>query len=450
MRVLVAIITLCLMMSEQGQASEQDKLTLIDDSNEIPLLDNRFRIDHDIEKITLLFFRREGSPAVVLVRPDGSKLYATNTLTDKNLKWHDELAYDLIVLENPMPGPWQVVGQIKPESKIMVIGDISLEVDALPPMLFRGEIIKLTGRVLNDGQEVKIGYFRDVINMKVDFVSTNNNEFSNFGAATEHVADFRDDGRGFDERPGDAIFTGEFRLSFAAGQWRPEIALTTPLIQRKVTQEPVIVKEPPLSYELIEGQNGEDHELVITLDAQLVDPNSVLLQGRIFYPNNDEQGFSIAAQQGATRSLKLSNYDWGRYSVEFDIFGTNTNGREFMATLPAYDFSIARPIEKVKELPKGPSPEELARMQEEAEKAKEMSPAVFYTIVALGNLLILLIGWGVIRVFVLKKPLLGSVNLLFWRKKQQPADEASEVKSDENGSKNGKSGEILNLSMSDD
>ncbi|MEO2280876.1 TIGR03503 family protein [Pseudoalteromonas sp. YIC-468] len=450
MRSIIGICLIIFFFGSPVMASEQDKLTILEDNNEIPLFNNRFRIDHDIDKITLLFFRRQGSPAVVLVRPDGSKVYATQALKDDKLQWHDELSYDLIVMEKPMPGPWQVVGQILPESKIMVIGDISLEVDTLPAMLFRGEIIKLTGRVLNDGQEVKIGHFREVIKMQVDFVSTNNNDYTNFGAGTEHVADFKDDGLGFDERPGDAIFTGEFRLDFASGEWRPEISLTTPLIQRKVVQEPVVVKDPPLQFEVVEGAKDESHELVISFDTSLVDPSSVLLQGRIFYPNNDEQAFSLPAQEGAQRILKISNYDWGHYSVEMDVFGTNTNGREFMATLPAYDFSIARPIEKVVELPVGPSPEELARIQEEAQKAKAMSSGLFYTLVALGNVLILLLGWGLIRVLVLKKPLFGKFNLLFWRKKQQSKNESSEVNSDGNGSKNGKSGEILNLSMSDD
>ncbi|MEO2266658.1 TIGR03503 family protein [Pseudoalteromonas sp. YIC-656] len=450
MRSIIGICLIIFFFGSPVMASEQDKLTILEDNNEIPLFNNRFRIDHDIDKITLLFFRRQGSPAVVLVRPDGSKVYATQALKDDKLQWHDELSYDLIVMETPMPGPWQVVGQILPESKIMVIGDISLEVDTLPAMLFRGEIIKLTGRVLNDGQEVKIGHFREVIKMQVDFVSTNNNDYTNFGAGTEHVADFKDDGRGFDERPGDAIFTGEFRLDFASGEWRPEISLTTPLIQRKVVQEPVVVKDPPLQFEVVEGAKDESHELVISFDTSLVDPSSVLLQGRIFYPNNDEQAFSLPAQEGAQRILKISNYDWGHYSVEMDVFGTNTNGREFMATLPAYDFSIARPIEKVVELPVGPSPEELARIQEEAQKAKAMSSGLFYTLVALGNVLILLLGWGLIRVLVLKKTLFGKFNLLFWRKKQQSKNESSEVNSDGNGSKNGKSGEILNLSMSDD
>ena len=79
--------------------------------NEIPLLDNRFRIDHKVEKITLLFFRKPGSPAVILVKPDGSKYYAHHAMKDEQLEWFDESSYDLITIENPTPGPWQVIGR---------------------------------------------------------------------------------------------------------------------------------------------------------------------------------------------------------------------------------------------------------------------------------------------------------------------------------------------------
>ncbi|TMP77264.1 TIGR03503 family protein, partial [Pseudoalteromonas ruthenica] len=73
--------------------------------NEIPLLDNRFGIDHKVDKITLLFFRTRGAPAVVLVKPDGSKLYAPQALKNEKLDWFDESSYDLITISDPTPGP---------------------------------------------------------------------------------------------------------------------------------------------------------------------------------------------------------------------------------------------------------------------------------------------------------------------------------------------------------
>ena len=101
-------------------------------------------------------------------------------------------------------------------------------------MLFRGETVKLTGHVLNDGEPIEVGQFRDVISLHVDFVSTNNSDYANFGAGTQSVTDFRDDGRGFDERPLDGVFTGEFKLVFPAGEWQPELYIETPILKRTV------------------------------------------------------------------------------------------------------------------------------------------------------------------------------------------------------------------------
>ena len=79
--------------------------------NQIPLFDNRFRVDDNVKEITLLMFRRRGSASVVLVQPDGSKLYF-NRAEKNNIRWHDASSYDLIEIKNPMPGPWQAVGRI--------------------------------------------------------------------------------------------------------------------------------------------------------------------------------------------------------------------------------------------------------------------------------------------------------------------------------------------------
>lgn len=48
--------------------------------------------------------------------------------------------------------------------------------------------------------------------------------------------------------------------------------------------------------------------------------------------------FSIDAITCLSRELLIKNYDSERYNVEMSVFGTNVNGREFMATLPTYKF----------------------------------------------------------------------------------------------------------------
>ncbi|WKD25375.1 TIGR03503 family protein [Pseudoalteromonas sp. KG3] len=447
-----------MMLPSTSNATSEDKITLLQrdgQQNEIPLLENRFRIDYKVDEITLLFFRKPGAPAVVLVKPDGSKYYATSARKDDNLQWFDELSYDLITIKNPMPGPWQVVGSILPKSRIVVLGEVELQVEPLPALLFRGETVKMTGRILNDGQPINTGLFRDVVSLHVDFISTNNSDFANFGAGTHNVAEFKDDGRGFDERPKDGVFTGEFKLVFPAGQWQPELYIETPLLKRTVVQDILEVKEPPFSYSIALAEDDlQEHQLTITLDKQIVQPETVLIQGKIYYPNNEEQMFTLDANNGLTRELAIKNYDWGRYSVELSVFGTNVNGREFMATLPTYKFEIERPIEVVPELPAPVISEaEQQEIERVAKEAESMATMTLISLIVGGNLLILFLGWLAIRVFVQKKSLLPKIKLPFLQKKtavenEQQSEEKKQL--DKNGSKSDRSGEILNLSMSDD
>jgi len=191
-------------------------------SNQIPLLDNRFRIDEAVEEITLIFFRKKGSPSVVLVKPDGSKVYA-RTAKEQQMEWHDDKTFDLIKMKKPTPGPWQAVGEVLPESRIMVLTDIDLVVDPLPTDMMAGETLKVTARLTNNGQLINARDFRDVLQLDVLLISTQKEQYDNFNQTVLEFTSFRDDGKNYDERARDAIFTGEFKLGYARWRVDPQI-----------------------------------------------------------------------------------------------------------------------------------------------------------------------------------------------------------------------------------
>jgi hypothetical protein len=130
--------------------------------NSIKLLQNRFRIDHEVEEITMVFFRRFGSAPVVLVRPNGSKIFQ-DVGDNEGVTWFDSATFDMINIKNPVPGPWQAVGQILPDSRVMVISDIKLHTDPLPDILFSGEILKQTATLSNGGEVIDTRQFSDIV-----------------------------------------------------------------------------------------------------------------------------------------------------------------------------------------------------------------------------------------------------------------------------------------------
>ncbi|MCJ8270273.1 MAG: TIGR03503 family protein, partial [Psychrosphaera sp.] len=318
--------------------SRTDGINIID-NNQLPLLDNRFRIDHEVKEITLLFFRRSGSPPVILVRPDGSKMYATMAVTGE-ADWFDETTYDLIRIKNPMPGPWQAIGDLSEGSKVLIITDFELNVDDLPEILIQGETIKLTGYVTNNGEPIRARNFKDVITLEVDFVSTNNKQYTNFGAGVVQVTRFVDNGLGFDERPKDGIFTGEFVLKFASGEWIPKYHIHTPLMTRELEHDPILINPNPVNVSVITTDIPDEfHQLVINIEGDYVKKESMIFQGKIYYPNQEVQSFSITENIAEARIFNVINYDFGIYRVTMSAFGENTNGREFMLEIP--DFSLS-------------------------------------------------------------------------------------------------------------
>lgn len=450
---------MCLYTSSALSVEQVKMLKRDGQQNEIPLLKNRFRVDSNVDEITLLIFRRVGSRPVVLVRPDGVKYSVADLATERVAAWYDEPGFDIVSIKKPMAGPWQAIGDVLPNSRIVVLGDIELKTTPLPPLLFRGEIIKVTGQILNDGDPIDANLFEDVVNLNLYFVSANTGSLANFGAGRQSAAEFKDNGYGLDERAKDGIFTGEFSFSFPAGEWIPELDIITPLFERRVVQESILINEPPFSYTIKAiSDDKAEHELTINIDNQVVKPETILFQGKIYYPNNEEQTFTLDATAQLTRHLMIKNNGWGRYNIELSAFGTNINGREFMATLPTYNFSIEKPQPVATEIAVAPDivieePVTTDDIIETMPVEEKMTTLTLISLVIGCNIFILLIGWVVIRIFVQKKPLNLKIDLSFLKKKKADHDEninLEKTKTTQSGSKSDKTDEILDLSMSDD
>lgn len=363
--------------------------------NQIPFFDNRFRIDADVDEITLLMFRRQGSPAVILVRPDGSKINI-RTAADQGIEWHDTNTYDLIRISKPMPGPWQALGRIMQESRIMVLSDIKLDVDPMPTHLMSGETLKVTARLHNAGEPINARHFREILTLDVIFISTNNPAHDNFGRGIVQVAQFRDDGRGFDERARDGIFTGEFMLDFSAGEWQPKYLVKTPLYTREVIHPSVMIHPLPIEQIIHRAEDTEaNHSIHFTVIDEQVKSTSLIIQGGIRYPDGHSDNFSLREASGTTQELEVENRGYGSYVIDAAVYGSTLAGREFMLTLPSIDFSINLQTFQAPDLEL--LPEELLAL-EAAKAPQEDIPGfpwgwvifINTTILAIGGALILL------------------------------------------------------------
>jgi len=419
--------------------------------NEVKLLNNRFRVDHEVDEVMMLFFRKHGSAPVVLVKPDGSKLYPRDS-NGKTVEWHADLSYDLIKLKQPMPGPWQAVGKILPDSKVLVLSDIELMADTLPDDVFQYEQIKAEARVLNSAEIITDRNFKETVKLKASLYPSSNPDDSNFGSDIYQLGEFLDNGRGLDEVPRDGVFTLQYDLKIGHGQWIPKYRIATELFTRELTQEPVTVLPLPISYELEEaGEDGRYHYVTIVIDDSLIENASLLINGEIRFPSRDTEKFNLEALQD--RRLKIFNPGYGTYQITIELFATTKSGREFKLLPPPYQFLTIEPEVEgaVIELP------DMTEMPNEQIVEKEPEPEFPIGFVIVINFLILLFGFLVIWLFVLKRNIPNPFAKIKFKKKKQAEPEAEveapakkEKKAEEKAPEPETSDDILDLSLPED
>lgn len=417
-RVSVSAFLLSLLFALSAKANAGDpkqllnKITSLESEylNSIEILDNRFRIDNDVESVTLLFFREFGSAPIVLVRPDGSKLFLENDDEDDSYTWFETDKYDMISLDNPMPGPWQAVGDILPGSRVLVIAGITLDAQDIPSTVFSGEIIKQTARLENQGSAIDMSLFKDVVSLSIEFVSTNNPDYPNFGLGSRSVARFRDNGQGYDEVNGDGIFTGQFDLQITEGEWRPVFTVRTPLFSREQVNDIVMLLPTPITIKHVEALELEQqHQVLVNAMPQYIEPASLIIDGMVRHPNGDQQRFSFTdtstQAENFTRQISITNSNYGIYKIEMMAYAKTKTGRDIVLSVPEYSFATKAPI--VESIPVEAENEALNEMidnetslQQEVVEEQSTSYILWAVVV---NVFLLIVGCIVILLLVKKR-----------------------------------------------
>lgn len=409
------VTTLFMAKSAIGQQAvnstvqKPDKSPLIELGSEyqngIELLQNRFRIDYEVEEITMVFFREYGSAPIVLVRPDGSKIFQYQA-DGENVFWFDSSTYDMISIKNPTPGPWQAVGQILPESRVMVISELQLHAESLPNVIYSGEILKQTAYLTNAGKPIDYTAFRDVVSLSIDLRSTNNPTSNNFGAKPQMVATFEDNGKGMDEKPLDGVFTGQFNLAVADGEWTPVFKVSTPMFTREQVDAKIMLYPNPIKISVeMNGGGGGYHKLLVDASREHVDMSTLLIDGKIRFPNGDVQNFSITDMSQDVREHLIVNYEYGVYRVKLTAYGNTVEGRDFILDVPEYSFLSEEPEPEVV-APVDPSQgetlsgssmdESSVQIGETQPQAEEMSGSTLVLIIIGTNMFLLILGGGLI------------------------------------------------------
>lgn len=104
---------------------------------QLPIEGNQFDVDKSIEEITALIFRADVAGQIRLKDPQGQEFDANSA--PKSVNWFRADTYDLITLNKPLVGKWTLGGSLAPGSRVTLVSDLKLAVNALPNNIFIGE-----------------------------------------------------------------------------------------------------------------------------------------------------------------------------------------------------------------------------------------------------------------------------------------------------------------------
>ncbi|MGL6548276.1 TIGR03503 family protein [Aeromonas hydrophila] len=362
--------------------------------SDIPLLDNRFRIDYGVKEITFIVTRKPGTPSVILVRPDGSKLYV-GKVTPPDVGWLALKDQDLITIRDPMPGPWQAIGEVDPDNRVRLLSNIRLETDQLPTQLYQGERVKLKSWLLIDDAPPKAGYYLTDLGMTVRLQRFNDAKQEGEPIVDEVLGHYRDDGKGLDEVPGDGIMTAEAVLDVAAGKYRAMYSTGNQVFSRARYQD-VLIYPLPVSYTLAPPSQEFGAKLSFLIDADELDPASVVIEGKATNTVGASMAFNAVATEPRVEVDLSAIKEVGQYEVTATLFGTTRLGREIQVTLPVKSFNIF-PVLAVEPSAASAASETSAALPNQVKFEEEQSSGwLIWLLGGVGILLVLLGGVGFI------------------------------------------------------
>lgn len=134
-------------------------------SERVPLDDNGFMVDSSIEEFTALIFRGAEVPATIIAAPDGKEYSATDPTN--NVNWYRTDKYDLITVQQPAAGQWQVKTAMAAGSRVTVVSNLQWVVEPLPSNIKLNQRVNITHTFISNNETLTNSDFLNLLTGEV-------------------------------------------------------------------------------------------------------------------------------------------------------------------------------------------------------------------------------------------------------------------------------------------
>lgn len=268
----------------------------------LPLKDNKFLVDGAVKELTILAFRDKSDQPTKLKLPDGQIVDVKASKSKAGWRWDDSGGRDLVTIENPPAGEWQIIGVLDPDNRALIITDLKLQLTPFPTRIYPGERIDGTLMLTNHDQPITKAALTQTIKASID---------EQKGSELIQSIKLNDQGADPDIIGGDGHFNYELHLIDPAGIYSLVATASSPTFQRDWRQNFAMAPLPPVQLKLntsvvevpppanAHGPDGQPtasiqktvRQIQVTQDPTLIEPNTAKITGQwqCERPDSDKQ-----------------------------------------------------------------------------------------------------------------------------------------------------------------
>lgn len=126
-------------------------LQMLEQSTELdtlPIKDNRFNVDANINDMTVLIFNKDKTRPTKIITP-GKRTWS-NEKHPQQVKWFSDEGYDLVTIKKPQHGQWKILSPLDENNRVVVATNLKLKINELPSFAMLGDVINVNAELVED------------------------------------------------------------------------------------------------------------------------------------------------------------------------------------------------------------------------------------------------------------------------------------------------------------
>lgn len=297
----------------------------------LPLVDNQVMVDSNIKEMTMLIFNRGDKSPPLITTPAGAVFGRSSVPASVN--WHHETRYDLITINQPAAGSWQIDAEVDPDNRVMVVTDLKMVSTSLPGNLYLDEPQPYFVTLTNEGEVItKPSLLRFV---SIALQQTHNDK--------QMLYKLYDDGNPPDRKASDGTYSTHLSWGFSEGGHELVVQVDGTTFKREKRQRVNVYAAPVITTIKSAMVNGAKIDtLYVIPHADMINPDSISLRATITDNHGKTHQRIVPHNRHNEWKLALSDFPSDRtHSLTIEIEGLRPNGRPVKSQIGPIAFGKA-------------------------------------------------------------------------------------------------------------